>query len=177
MRVLDLGCGNAKRTGATGVDIREMQGVDVVWDLNRRPWPFGENSYDSIHMRHVIEHLDDPVAALGECHRVLTPGGEVTIATPHFSSVNSWEDPTHRHHFSLGSFDFLAGTHPSMPENYSFAIIERRLTFGGGIGPTIGRVLAFFGTRAYERRAAFRYPARNIIVRLRAEKGQDANSH
>ncbi len=175
MRVLDLGCGPNKRPDATGVDVHTFPGVDVVWDLDRRPWPLDDLSWDLVIMHHVLEHLEDPLAVMREVHRIAAPGAEVDVVTPHFSSINSWEDPAHRHHFSLGTFDHFVRPMPGEKEPGLFYIIEKRLTFGGGIGPYIGRLLASLSMQGYERRAAFRYPARNIHVRLGVRKPGDAH--
>ncbi|HXF69539.1 MAG TPA: class I SAM-dependent methyltransferase [Thermoflexus sp.] len=47
-RVLDVGCGRAKRPGAIGLDINPLSDADVTADLDRRPWPFASNSFDRI---------------------------------------------------------------------------------------------------------------------------------
>ena len=174
MRVLDLGCGANKRPGATGVDIVELPGVDVVWDLNRRQWPISDSSYDLIIMNHIIEHLEDPVATMLEVHRVAAPNAVVDIVTPHFSSANSWSDPTHRHHFAVAAFDYFIKPMPGKSEPALFFMIERRLNFAGGIAPTIGRLLAKFNLAGYEMRSAFKYPARNIFIKLGVRKSGDA---
>ena len=37
---LDIGCGNKKWIGFVGVDRVLCEGVDVVCDLSKTPWPF-----------------------------------------------------------------------------------------------------------------------------------------
>ena len=169
-RVLDVGCGAKKREGATGIDRLAIPGVDIVWNLDDRPWPIEDSSFDRIVMSHVLEHLADPPAVLEEVHRIAVPGGEVEIVTPHFSSLSSWKDPTHRHHFALETFDVFAAPQYGTGRAARFELIERRLSFRGGVTAAVGRAIAFFSLTAYERTAAFRFPARNIFVRLRALK-------
>jgi SAM-dependent methyltransferase len=43
---------------------------------------FKDNSFDAVHMRHVIEHLPNPLRALQECHRILKPEGKIICSTP-----------------------------------------------------------------------------------------------
>jgi hypothetical protein len=40
LKVLDLGCGKKKRSGAIGVDYSDRHNVDVISDLNLFPYPF-----------------------------------------------------------------------------------------------------------------------------------------
>ncbi|MCL5039659.1 MAG: class I SAM-dependent methyltransferase [Firmicutes bacterium] len=111
MKVLDLGCGPNKISGATGVDLRPGPGVDVVHDLNVYPWPFANDEFDLVNASHVLEHLEDVIRAVEEIHRVTKPGGLVRVLVPHFSSADFFTDPTHRHAFGVRSFDyFVEGT-------------------------------------------------------------------
>ena len=59
MKILHIGCGKNKRTGAVGVDVLPLDGVDLVHDLNRTPYPFNNNEFDLVVAEHVLEHLDD----------------------------------------------------------------------------------------------------------------------
>jgi len=54
---LDLGCGQFKRKGAIGMDIRPMQGVDIVHDLLSFPWPIPDEVCNLITASHLVEHL------------------------------------------------------------------------------------------------------------------------
>jgi len=103
-KVLDLGCGKNKTSGAIGVDLMKFTDVDIVHDLNALPYPFPENFFDAVILNHVVEHLESLVNTVREVHRVLKPGGEAWIATPHFTDSHSWIDPTHKSHLSIGSF-------------------------------------------------------------------------
>jgi SAM-dependent methyltransferase len=70
---------------------------------------FADNHFDAICMSHVIEHLHDPVRLLAECHRILKPGGKLSLITPNAQSLchrafgSSWfalEPPRHLHIFT-----------------------------------------------------------------------------
>ena len=102
---IELGCGARKIPGALGVDIAPGSGVDLVQDLNATPWPLADASFGAVSLNHVIEHLDDIPRTIEECARILGRGGLLWIATPHFSDVSSWSDPTHRYHLGLRSFE------------------------------------------------------------------------
>lgn len=129
--VLDVGCGQLKFPGAVGIDRLANTDADVVHDLDRIPYPFEDDTFDAVIARHVMEHLEAPLDVLGELHRVTRAGGVVTIITPHFSSSTSWTDPTHRHHFTSRSFDYL--TEDGDWNYYAearFEVVQRRVTLG-----------------------------------------------
>lgn len=107
MKVLDMGCGPNKIAGAVGVDKFPFTGVDVTWDLESFPYPFEDSSADHVIFRHSLEHLDDALGAVREAARILKSGGRLTVATPHFSSMNAYTDLTHRHAFSFHAFKSL----------------------------------------------------------------------
>jgi len=173
MKILDLGCGKMKREGAIGVDRSPDSLADVIWDLNRLPWPFPDDEFDLIICRHVLEHLDDIVKVMEEIHRVGKDHARVEITTPHFSSVGSWDDPTHKHHFSTRSFDyFVAGAELPPYSARQFLRREARLDFRRGLLDLIPRFLCRFFRRHYERRFAFLFPAKNIYVCLEVAKGE-----
>ena len=48
------------------------------------PIPFRDRAFDEVMLSHVIEHVNDAEAhdLLRECHRVLKPGGEITVVVP-----------------------------------------------------------------------------------------------
>jgi SAM-dependent methyltransferase len=76
--ILNLGCGGWKVNG-TNVDYNRAVNPDVVWDLNKFPYPFSNNSFGSIVMLDTLEHLDDPDHAIMECKRIAS---KVIIAVP-----------------------------------------------------------------------------------------------
>jgi SAM-dependent methyltransferase len=172
--VLDLGCGTRKVSpNALGIDRSHESAADIVWDLDDFPWPLECNRFDQIHMSHIIEHVRDVMKTMAEVHRVSKPGASVYITTPHFSSHNSFVDPTHVRHLAAASFDHLTGkdlaTFKGGP--FRFEIISVELTFGGNfILDGIGRALAQRNIRWYERHAAWTFPALDIRCHLRAVK-------
>jgi SAM-dependent methyltransferase len=94
-RLLDVGCGHgllldeARKAGydADGLELsshaaayaREELGLPVrEQTLAQVPGP----SYDVIVLADVLEHLDDPLAAIDHCLRLLAPGGVLCLVTP-----------------------------------------------------------------------------------------------
>lgn len=95
---LDLGCGPKKKEGFLGVDSRLFEGVDVIHDLRKKPWPWKDGSVDEIYSRHFLEHLtgQERIIFFDEIYRVLKDDGIATIITPHWSHECAYGDPTHQ---------------------------------------------------------------------------------
>ncbi len=104
---LNLGCGSEGRTsGVVNVDRVALPNVDIVHDLDVTPWPFESDAYDRIKAQDVFEHVDDPIGFMTECHRVLKPGGELLIKSPHFRHQDAFTDPTHRRFCTEHTWDY-----------------------------------------------------------------------
>jgi SAM-dependent methyltransferase len=108
--LLDLGCGSgelARRLAAagyqvTGCDIapgmlRQAAAADrehVVRWLRLEPrWrtlPFASGSLDAVVAASVLEYVQDPAAVLGECARVLRPGGVLLCTVPNMARPVRW---------------------------------------------------------------------------------------
>ncbi len=135
-RVLDIPCGSGaflRRIEAAGYDAvggdiaphAALHGhVAVVCDM-ARPLPLADASLDAVVSIDGIEHIRRPFDFVGECRRVLRPGGVLVLSTPNISSARSrWrhlltgfhnkgkspldeEYPAPRHHITLLSFPAL----------------------------------------------------------------------
>ena len=99
--VLDLGSGDGlmlsllkdKGIEGRGLDISD-QGVakanskgliTEVFDFGSKPLPFADNSFDSVLMLDILEHLYDPLTVLREAARVSKKS--VVVGVPNFSSL------------------------------------------------------------------------------------------
>jgi len=177
MRILDVGCGHDKLPGAVGIDRAAGTAADIVHDLDVRPWPLGDSEFDLVRCQDVIEHLDDIVGVMEEIHRVTRPGGTVRIRVPHFSSVQAYTDPTHRHFFSTDSFGYF--TDDSRYPHYTsvrFEVRSRRLNLWKpyrllGLGWLANR-----WPGRYEKMFAFLLPSESLEVELRTLPAANADS-
>lgn len=107
MKTLSIGAGNRRHEGAVHCDIRPLKGIDVVHDLNVHPYPFEDMSFELIIAFDIIEHLDNVIKCIEECHRILIPTGHLWIHTNYWNQKQAFTDPTHRHFFSEESFDYF----------------------------------------------------------------------
>jgi predicted SAM-dependent methyltransferase len=58
MKKLNLGCGKEILEGYTNLDAIKLEGTDVVYDLNKFPYPFADNYFDEILAKSVLEHFN-----------------------------------------------------------------------------------------------------------------------
>lgn len=110
MKILDVGCGANKYEGAIGLDNNPRTAADVIHDLGEIPYPFPDNEFDLIVSNHVVEHVPDVMAFIGELHRIAKPGAKIRLLTPHYTNPDWPNDPTHRNHINSYTFNtFIAG--------------------------------------------------------------------
>ena len=117
---LNLGCGKAIMEGAINHDLwRHHTYVDIVHDLNIRPWPWSKESFVTVYALDVLEHLYNFIKSLEECHRILIPNGRLHLRVPNAAHVVSFRDPTHHWCLTEDSMDyFIKGTW--LEEKYGF---------------------------------------------------------
>src|SRR5919204_820913 len=103
-RLLDVGCGHgllldeARRIGyrVEGLELsreaadhaREQLGL-FVREATLDDMSLDEERFDVIVLADVLEHLDDPVGALGRCSELLASGGALVVVTPDPSSLTA----------------------------------------------------------------------------------------
>lgn len=104
---LNLGAGNRIIKHAINVDIkRHRPEINCIYDLNRLPWPWGDNNFDHVVAWSILEHLDiDLLAAMDEIWRVIRNRGLLEIKLPYYKAALSYDDPTHRYVANIGIFD------------------------------------------------------------------------
>ena len=177
--VLDLGCGRRKLPGAFGVDVLALPGVDLVHDLDERPWPLPSNHFRWVRAMDVLEHVSDFVGCMEECYRVLVAGGRLTIKMPFMGSVHHHTDPTHKRSATSRTLDYFIEGQPFVGYGYSEGRFRlerfeyvREVAAKPPLGPLIRRldrvVLPFLQRHhdIYEHYLAGFYPVHSIVFDL-----------
>ena len=122
-RILDVGCGNGLFFDRLR-ELGEVEGVEPDTALldPRGPWrhaihavPFDDgflpgHRFDAILMLDVLEHLDDPAAALHHAVELLAPGGVILCTVPAFQWLWTSHDVLnhHRRRYNRREFRELA---------------------------------------------------------------------
>ncbi|MFQ5527026.1 MAG: class I SAM-dependent methyltransferase [Thermoanaerobaculia bacterium] len=116
--LLDVGCslGYALEAAAElgldakGLDLNEAliepcreRGHDVYVGDVAGPYPFPDESFNLVLLKHVFEHTPEPRAALRELRRVVKPGGAIFIAVPNVEYFKARLAPKSYYYFSPDS--------------------------------------------------------------------------
>lgn len=104
---LELGSGQNRREGFYALDHLELDGVDIVADLNQPLELLPNDCCEIVYSHHVLEHVNEILGLMREIHRITRPGGLVEIVVPHFSNVYGYSDPTHVRLFGLYSMYYF----------------------------------------------------------------------
>ncbi len=180
-RVLDVGCGRDKLPGATGIDQNPRSHADVIHNLDHRPWPLPDASFDRVRAQDVLEHVEDFFGVMEEIYRVCQDGAIVDVRMPFMSSLNFATDPTHRRSGTAGTFDYFDPSKPLGEYAYTdarFELIEfhyGRFYHGvpGALMKPFDKFFVPFCERwhnVYEHYYAYVYPMHEISYRLRVKK-------
>jgi len=91
---LHLGAGPNKLEGWFNTDLTPRNHGIYFLDVTKR-FPFEDSTFHYIHNEHLIEHLtyNGALRMLGECYRVLKPGGKIRISTPDIDTVLKLRTP------------------------------------------------------------------------------------
>lgn len=164
---LNIGCGEVRREGWLNIDKFDSGQQDLIADVEGAI-PLPDGCATEILLDNVIEHVESIPVTMRELRRLLALGGRVTLITPHYTSSSSWRDPTHRWHLSAQSFDmFCKERNAHYLGGKQFRMVERKLSFGGGLG-LIGRLLCAISIEGYEKRFCYLFPASTLTVVLEA---------
>jgi len=181
---LNLGCGRKIKKGFYGLDIREMEGVDIVADLNEPLEELPNNSVVEIYSNHTFEHIKTFMGLMSESYRIMRQNGRIEIVVPHFSCPFGFSDPTYVRFFGLYSMFYFAHPDnqmrrkvPTFYTNIRFKICSVQIKFAReGLDKFWGPLMEFFvnvneRTKAfYERHHCWLWPASEIIYVLTPDK-------
>jgi SAM-dependent methyltransferase len=131
-RILDVGSGpgyfllNGKRRGWTTLGMEPSSqavahsrglGLEIVQDFFSAASAQALGTFDVVHLSEVLEHIPDPAGVLDLAHRVLNPGGLVSLMVP--NDYSPFQDVLRRvchfrpwwvappHHINYFDFDSL----------------------------------------------------------------------
>lgn len=168
---LNLGAGKKIDLGYLNVDIVKLNGVDLVWDLNKMPWPFKENQFEEVKCRYVLELLDNFINVTEEIWRVCSPGAKVIVYSPLFPNMRSAQDPLTKKFMTYNSFDyFVPGTGLNYYSKAKFKILRRKIIFSRNKNLEWLSFIPNISQKFYCRFLFNLFPSNEIIYKLEVVK-------
>jgi SAM-dependent methyltransferase len=82
------------REAASTVTTLDLYNPEAEVQGNLERLPLGDETFDCVVCMHVLEHVDDDAAALGEIRRVLRPRGRAILQVPFVAGSVTDEDPS-----------------------------------------------------------------------------------
>jgi SAM-dependent methyltransferase len=154
-RILDVGSGEGHLiVGMAGAGFRDLTGVDPYLPANRSPLPgvrlirgeLGDldERFDLVMLHHSLEHMADPVDAMGHVRRLLNPGGAVIVRLP---LIGGFAERTYGEHW----VQWDAPRHLFVPSRRGMELAARRagLAVESVVYDSTG--LQFWGSELYRR--------------------------
>lgn len=185
---LNLGSGANLKSGYFNVDIVELDGVDIIADLNHKLNLIPDNSVSHVYTQHALEHIENILGLMKELSRICCLDAVITIVVPHFSNPYYYSDPTHVRPFGLYSMSYFVDEKsqpfrrkvPSYYSNTRFELIDTKFYFYrtsliDRILVPVLRLLVNMNSSTqeiYERRWSWLYPAWQIKYILRVIKSK-----
>lgn len=134
--VLDVGCGHDLMPHAAFPHVTAVRGYDLVLghkDAQTLP-EVADESYDTVHSSHCLEHMRAPIVALFNWLRVLRPGGYLVITVPDWDLYEHKEWPSKFNSDHKWAFTMRRELKPEEPHVLSVPLILEALeTLGMGV--------------------------------------------
>ena len=142
-RLLDIGCGRgtllelARASGFEAFGVERPSPVEHslpdVFCKDLRECGFPNGHFQLAILWHTLEHLPDPTATLQEIHRILKPGGWLSVAVPNYGGAQAqasgpcWfhlDLPRHLWHFRRASLQVLLQSNGFRATHWSTLSLE-----------------------------------------------------
>lgn len=172
---LNMGCWFDTKIGYINVDKVKNMWVDKVFDFEKFPYPFEDNSIDEIYCSMVMEHIHDLSKMMDELVRISKNGAQLQIEVPYFSSPNLWWDMTHIRWFNTNTF---SGFHSnSLKSFWNIKIQDQKIHFLSNKrflqSDIINKIPDFFINlfpKVYERFFSYIFPSSEIHYLIEIRK-------
>jgi SAM-dependent methyltransferase len=199
--VLDLGCGAAPLYGhyrrfarsVTCVDwpgsAHDTRHADVLCDLDA-PLPLPGDSFDTVILSDVLEHLYDPRQVISEIRRLLRPGGKLLMSAPFMYGLH--ERPHDYYRYTRHTLERMArdagfevlvlrelGGGPEVVADVTAKLLSRVRVLGPSLASLVQRSCRWWSRTRLGARAsaatAGQFPLEYFLVAQRRELRGDRN--
>jgi SAM-dependent methyltransferase len=110
---INLGAGNLIEDTKEWINhdlIKHREEIELVFDLEKIPYPLEDNQFEEVKIFDVLEHLDNPLEVMNELHRIIKKGGLLSLRVAGWKSEHCWADITHKKVYDIDAFDSLDPT-------------------------------------------------------------------
>ena len=119
MIILDIGCGNNKFRGnpgdiVIGIDRIKFKNVDIIYDMERFPYPFKDKVFDKVVMSHSLEHVTrhdrKNIKIIEEIYRILKDDGILEVKVP--IGIGFYQSPEHKNYVGVWYWTYFSKDSP-----------------------------------------------------------------
>ena len=107
---IELGAGNRISDISEWINhdlTKHREEIEIVFDLDKFPYPLKNNSMQIIRAYDVLEHLEDVIKFMNECWRILKKDGILDLRVCGWKNQNGWVDITHKRLMDIKSMDYF----------------------------------------------------------------------
>ena len=172
-KILDLGSGVKKNQNAIKVDINPKVNPDIIHDLNKFPYPFEDQYFDTIIMDNVIGELNKFFKVMDEIYRISKIGSEIIIKVPYFRSAYGSIHPNIKTFFTVRTFEYF-DPNSEIYKRYKYSDSTFKVeklkfneNFKSGLVKSITRYIADKNPNFYERTLSHLIPLDAITFYLK----------
>ena len=167
---LNIGCGRDIKEGYINLDVTQLDGVNIIWDLSEFPYPFEDNYFDEVLSQGTIELINaDFIEIMEELYRICKDKAIIKIRCPAFPSMCSAQDPLTKKFMTYRSFDYFCDFwHYSKAR---FKIKKRKYIFSINKMKWVNPIINLFPV-FYSRFIFNLFPATTLYFKLEVQKGR-----
>ena len=139
MKKLNFGCGEDIRKEWDNADIIKLEGVNLIFDFDKFPYPIEDNTYEYVYSDNVFEHLDYLEKTVLELWRICKPNAEIRVIVPYYNYSGAFNSVHHKRWFNNHTLRILFGCENVLfGSDYEsagkFEIINQKFNVRKGLG-------------------------------------------
>jgi SAM-dependent methyltransferase len=171
---LNLGCGDnlmPKEKGWVNQDIFQFGEIDDVFDFNKYPLKYKDNSFEVIRIWNCLFLVKDFVRFMQEVYRIAKPNARIIIQTQFFLSTESANYPYNYTQTNYNSFNiFLKNAEFNKKTGVELTIIKRRWIFSENRFLKFLNLIPNIFPKIYGRFFYFLFPSNKLFFELKVIK-------
>ncbi|MEK6974158.1 MAG: class I SAM-dependent methyltransferase [Nanoarchaeota archaeon] len=155
--------GSNEKEEWVNLDINDDWKVDVIWNLEKTPYPFKANTFDFVKAHDIFEHFDHEgvIKVINELKRIAKEENLIDVEAPYFTTPNAY-GYHHKTQFHRDTF------HPTIFPNVE--VLKCEIIFSRSYPLKILNWFINKNQRIYERFFCYMLPSQVIRFQLKLKK-------